>query len=86
MHTLVIVICGLGLLALFVTFGWLWHVGQFPNAQIVKLFIPIWLVISLVNMWIGISRAGYPFNEELAILPQVFLPPTLAAGFLLTLS
>ncbi|MBZ7924771.1 hypothetical protein LAC81_28960 [Ensifer adhaerens] len=86
MHTLIIVACGFVLLALLVAFGWLWHIGQFPNAQIVRLFISIWLVISIVNMWIGISKAGYPFKEELVILPQVFLPPAIAAGCLLMLS
>lgn len=83
MHTLAISFCGMVMLGLFVAFGWLWHIGNFPSALAVKLFIPAWLAISIVNMWIGISKAGYPIFEELAILPQVFLPPALAAALLL---
>jgi hypothetical protein len=83
MHTLVIVICGVVLLGLFVTFGWLWHIGRFPNADILKLFIVAWAVISLVNMYVGVSKVGYSIGEELLVLPQVLLPPVLAAGVLI---
>lgn len=79
MHTAVIIVCGFVLLGLLVTFGWLWHVGQFPSTFMIKLFMPIWLAISLVNVGVGVLKAGYPLDDELAILPQVLIPPILAA-------
>ncbi|TCQ99411.1 hypothetical protein [Neorhizobium sp. JUb45] len=74
------------MLTLFLTFGWLWHIGQFPSASVAKLFIVLWVVMSLVNMWIGVSKAGYSISEELFVLPQVLLPPVLAAGLVLLAS
>ncbi|ANG98756.1 hypothetical protein A8A54_19335 [Brucella pseudogrignonensis] len=81
MHTIAIVICGFVLLGLFVAFGWLWHIEAVPSASMIHLFIGAWIVISIVNLWIGVTTAGYPLTEELFILPQVALPPIAAAIF-----
>jgi len=35
-------------------------------------FVAIWLVVAASNLWIGVSRAGYSFQEE---LPVLTLPP-----------
>lgn len=86
MHTLVIVICGFVLLGLFIVFGWLWHVGTFPSVAATKLFIAVWAVISIVNAWLGVTRAGYSIGDELIVLPQVLLPPVIAAGLVLLAS
>ena len=39
-----------------------------------------WLVVSLVNMWVGVTKAGYSVREEFPILLIVFLVPALLAG------
>jgi hypothetical protein len=38
-------------------------------------FIAIWFVAAAANMWIGVSQAGYSFQEELLI----FLLPAAVA-------
>ena len=46
-----------------------------------KIFIAIWLVATLANMWLGVSRAGYSVAEELPIFLVLFAVPAAAAGF-----
>ncbi|MGE4372685.1 MAG: hypothetical protein AB7E29_07240 [Xanthobacter sp.] len=71
---------GIVLLGLFLLFGRLWG-GVDPDfAMTAKLFIPAWLIISLINMWIGVTKAGYSVRDELPILLVVFLVPTAVAG------
>lgn len=86
MHTLVTILCGFVLLGLFVAFAWLWHIGQFPSVSAAKLFIALWALISVINMWVGVSKAGYSISDELLVLPQVLLPPLLAAGLVVLAS
>jgi hypothetical protein len=42
-------------------------------------FIILWFVAAAVNMWIGVSRAGYSFMEELPIFLVIFLVPAAVA-------
>jgi hypothetical protein len=42
---------------------------------------PVWLVLALINMWIGVSRAGYSVSEELPIFVAIFGLPGLSAAF-----
>jgi hypothetical protein len=82
MRTVFIIVGGLLLLGLFVLAGkWL---GGSAQAMITaaKLFIPLWLVAALVNMWIGVSRAGYSVAEELPIFLAIFVIPAAVAAFL----
>jgi hypothetical protein len=46
-----------------------------------KIFIALWLAAALVNMWIGVSRAGYTVAEELPIFLLIFALPAAGAGF-----
>jgi hypothetical protein len=46
-----------------------------------KIFIALWLAAALVNMWIGVSRAGYSVAEELPIFLLIFALPAAGAGF-----
>ena len=42
--------------------------------------VVLWLVAALVNMWIGVSRAGYSVADELPVFLVIFaLPSALAA-------
>ena len=47
-----------------------------------KIFIPVWLVAALANMWIGVARAGYSVAEELPIFVLIFAVPAVAAAFI----
>jgi hypothetical protein len=38
-------------------------------------FVALWFVAAASNMWIGVSRAGYSFQEELPIFLLIFLLP-----------
>lgn len=44
-------------------------------------FAAIWFVIAAVNMWLGVSKAGYSFGEELPIFLLIFLLPLAGAAF-----
>lgn len=46
------------------------------------VFIPAWLAAALINMWFGVSRAGYSVAEEWPIALVIFLPPAIVAGYL----
>ncbi len=44
-------------------------------------FVAIWFVAAASNMWIGVSQAGYSFQEELPIFLLIFLLPAAVAVF-----
>lgn len=83
MHVFLVIVAGLLLLAVFALFGRLWSTGspQLPTALLA--FIGTWLLVSVANMWVGVSRAGYTVREELPILLLVFAVPALVAGSIL---
>ncbi len=45
-------------------------------------FIALWFVAAALNMWIGVSQAGYSFKEELPIFLLIFLLPAAVAIFI----
>ena len=44
-------------------------------------FVAVWFVAAAANMWIGVSQAGYSFQEELPIFLLIFLFPAVVAIF-----
>jgi hypothetical protein len=42
-------------------------------------FVALWFVAGALNMWIGVSQAGYSFKEELPIFLLIFLLPAAVA-------
>ncbi len=38
-------------------------------------FALLWFAIAAANLWIGVSRAGYPFREEFPIFLLIGLTP-----------
>lgn len=80
MHVLMVIGAGLVLLGVFVLFGWLWGASAAGMALAAKVFVPAWLVLAGVNMWVGVAHAGYSVREELPILLLVFAVPAVAAG------
>jgi hypothetical protein len=54
-----------------------------PSAMTVATvaFVVIWFAVAGVNMWLGISRAGYSFQEELPVFLIIFLLPAAVAIF-----
>ena len=79
MHTLKVIAAGLVLLSIFLLAGR--YAGGSPArvAKAALLFVPVWLLASTVNLWIGVSTAGYTVMQELPILLVVFGVPALVA-------
>lgn len=80
MHVLMVIAGGLVLLGVFMLFGKLWGGDLAGVTTAAKIFIPVWLAVAIVNLWVGVSRAGYTVREEFPILLIVFAVPALVAG------
>ena len=81
MRTLIIIAGGLAILGLLMLIGSRFGGGTYSAATAAKLFIPVWLVVALVNMGVGVLRAGYSVTEELPIFLIIFLLPAAVAAF-----
>ena len=80
MRTLIIIIGGFLLLAL--CLGAARLLGGADTAMMRKavwVFLVLWFCAAAINMWIGVSRADYPFMEELPIFLLIFSLPAAAA-------
>lgn len=79
MHTVYMVLGGLAALAAGLLLGRAFG-GMAVLPLIAKIFIALWLAVALINMWVGVSRAGYTVMQELPFLIVVFgLPAAVAA-------
>jgi hypothetical protein len=81
MHTIRVIAGGFLLLALCLLIG-RWTGDPTPAvglAKAAKVFIPIWFVGAGINMWIGVSKAGYSVAEEAPTFLVVFAVPVAAA-------
>jgi hypothetical protein len=80
-HTLKVIAGGLIQLGLFLLVGRLLNSGA-PAAGMAtaaRWFILAWLVGAGVNMWVGVSKAGYSVTEEAPIFLVVFAVPAVVA-------
>ena len=83
MRTIIIILGGLFLLGVALLFArWIGGAGTQTMVTVAKLFIPIWLAVALLNMWIGVSRAGYSVAEEFPICLVIFVVPAGVALFI----
>ena len=80
MHIALTLVAGGLLLAVFLLFGWLWGANAAAVVLAAKAFMPVWLAVALLNMWVGVAHAGYSVREELPILLLVFAVPAVLAG------
>ena len=79
MHMLIVTLGGLVLLGLFLLLARSWGPDRGIMGVAAKAFIPVWLSISLVNLWIGVQYAGYTVLQELPVLVVIFGIPAAAA-------
>ncbi len=77
MHTIMVVLGGFLLLVICLLAGRLMK----TMAIAALIFIPIWFGAALINLWIGVSRAGYSVAEELPVFLAVFAIPAVVALF-----
>ena len=83
MHTAIVVGGGFSLLLSCLLLGHAFG-GGVPGAITgAKLFMPLWLIGAAVNMWLGVSQAGYSVTEEFPIFLAIFGVPAAVAGLLL---
>jgi hypothetical protein len=83
MRTLLFLIVGFLLLAACLLLGRLFSTN-YPSAPYAATiaFVSTWLVISVVNLWVGVSKAGYAVSDELPIFLLIFGLPAVVAVFL----
>jgi len=79
MHMLLVILTGLLLLGVFALFGKLWGGDAAGVASGARYFVPAWVVVALVNMWVGVTKAGYTVMQELPILGVVIAVPAAVA-------
>jgi hypothetical protein len=80
MRTVIIIVAGLAILGVFALAGWRLGGDAHSMRMAAAIFIPVWLVAALANMWLGVSRAGYSVAEELPIFLLIFIIPAAAAA------
>jgi len=78
MHTIIVVLGGFVLLGACLLAGRV--MKTMPIAALI--FIPIWLGAAAINMWLGVSRAGYSVAAELPVFLVVFAIPAVVALFI----
>lgn len=81
MHTLQMTLAGLALLALFVGTTKFLKSPSWTMQRAAHLFIPVWLLIAIGNMLVGMFTAGIPFMTELLVLVIVFGVPAAVAWY-----
>ena len=78
MHTVKVLAVGFVLLGLFILIGrWLGH-----GSPAALYFVPAWLIIAALNLWYGVTRAGYTIADELPIFLLIFAVPSAVAVLL----
>jgi hypothetical protein len=82
MHTVIVVGGAFALLLACLLLGHAFGGGRPGMVLGAQLFIPLWLIGAGINMWIGVSRAGYSVAEELPIFVGIFGVPAAVAALL----
>lgn len=80
MHSAMVLGGAFGLLLACTLLAHAWGAGAGMGA---KLFIGLWLLGAGLNMWIGVSRAGYSVAEEAPIFLAMFGVPAAVAAFII---
>ncbi len=81
MRTFVFLLAGLALWAAFIAIAKLIFATSASAAMTATIvFVAAWFVVAAVNMWMGVSQAGYSFREELPIFLFIFLVPAITAA------
>ena len=76
MRTALFLVAGLSLLGAALLLGKLFST-HYPSATFVATvaYVALWLVITGVNMWVGVAKAGYSVTGELPIFLLIFSVP-----------
>ena len=82
MHTAIVVGGGFTLLATCLLLGHAFGGGRPGMVMGAQAFIPLWLIVAGINMWVGVSQAGYSVAEEAPIFLGIFGVPAVVAAAL----
>ena len=79
MHTLRIILGGFLLLGVCLLLGrWIGGAAAVVGLAI-KCFLVLWLIATLINMWVGVSKAGYSIKDEAPVALLVFAVPAITS-------
>jgi hypothetical protein len=80
-HTVKVIGVGFALLAVCLVAGRLLGGAGQPAllARSALVFIALWFIGAGINMWVGVSKAGYSVKEEIPFFFIVFLIPAAVA-------
>lgn len=54
--------------------------GSIPAlVRATRTFMVFWFMVTVMNMWVGVTQAGYAASEELPIFALIFGVPAIAA-------
>ena len=77
MHTLRIILGGFLLLGVCLLLGrWIGGAAVVVGVAI-KCFLVLWLIATLINMWVGLSKGGYSIKDEAPVALLVFAVPAI---------
>jgi hypothetical protein len=79
MHTAILVAGGFALLALSAFAGRAFG-GAHGFAMAAVLFLPVWLIGAAINLYVGVTKAGYSVKEESPIFLLIFSVPAARSG------
>ena len=84
MRTALIILGGFVLLGIFVFVARVAGGDAADKAMVIasQVFIPVWLALAGINMWVGVAKAGYSVGEELPIFLLISALPAAAAVFI----
>ena len=83
MHLIMVTAGGFVLLGLFLLLARFWGPDRGILAVAAKAFIPVWLALTLVNVWIGVQHAGYTVLQELPVFAVTFGVPAAVAAWII---
>jgi hypothetical protein len=78
MHTLKVLLAGFAFLLICLIVG-RFAARSIGMATACLIFIPLWLAAAVINLYMGVDRAGYSVTEELPVFLLIFLLPTLCS-------
>ena len=82
MHTIMVISGGFVLLFVFVLIARSRSGGsRSAISKAALVFVPVWFIAAAINMWVGVTQAGYSVAEEAPILGVVFGVPAIVAIF-----
>jgi len=80
MRTVIIIVCGFVLWGACIAWAKLVSgPAGMSIATATKVFVVLWFLAAAANLWVGVTKAGYAFVEELPIFLLIFLLPAAVA-------